>query len=80
MLHVALSRLGVPAHRAIVVGDSPNDVVAGRALGIPAIGVTYGIGSPRALARCRPERIVRSVDELRRELLGFVMRLAGGGR
>jgi len=37
-----LARLGIGAAEAVMVGDSPNDVLAGQGAGIPVIAVTYG--------------------------------------
>lgn len=40
----AMAALGV--RRAVLVGDGPQDVAAGRAAGVPVVGVTWGIGAP----------------------------------
>lgn len=32
--------------RAVMVGDSENDIVSGRAAGLPTIAVSYGFGAP----------------------------------
>jgi phosphoglycolate phosphatase len=48
----ACERLRVPASRAVVVGDSINDVLAARAAGMPIVCVPYGYNEgqdPRAL-------------------------------
>jgi phosphoglycolate phosphatase len=45
----ALEMLGHPA-RAVMVGDSGNDLKAGQAAGLPVVLVTYGYGTPAALA------------------------------
>lgn len=37
-----LEKLGVPADRALFIGDSRNDVCAARAAGVPCVCVTYG--------------------------------------
>jgi phosphoglycolate phosphatase len=39
-----LRDLGVPPERALMVGDSINDIAAGRAAGIATIGCTVGYG------------------------------------
>ena len=41
-LREALRRLGARAETAIMVGDSPNDVAAARALALPIVAVTFG--------------------------------------
>ena len=48
-VQAALTHLGGPA-RAVMVGDSANDLKAGKAAGLPVILVTYGYGTPEALA------------------------------
>ena len=45
LLHI-LREAGVEAEDAIMVGDSANDVRAGRAAGTVTCGVTYGLGAP----------------------------------
>ncbi len=41
-LRETLRRLGAEAGQAIAVGDSPNDVAAARAAGVPIVAVTFG--------------------------------------
>jgi membrane protein len=63
----ALGLAGVRAENAIIVGDSPYDVLAGCRAGIDVIAVLSG-GFPREdLASCDPVAIYRSVVELDRE-------------
>jgi phosphoglycolate phosphatase-like HAD superfamily hydrolase len=47
IFQAALQRLSLPADQAVVVGDSPHDAVAARAVGIVTIGVLCG-GFPEA--------------------------------
>ena len=42
VLEVALDRLGVPASRAVLVGDSTWDVAAAGRIGVPTVGVATG--------------------------------------
>lgn len=37
-----LARLDVPAARAVMVGDGPNDIAAGAAAGLPVVAVSWG--------------------------------------
>jgi HAD superfamily hydrolase (TIGR01549 family) len=63
----ALDLTGGPAAAAIVVGDTPYDVVAARRAGIDAIAVLSG-GFPRdELEACGPVAIYDSVVELDRQ-------------
>lgn len=58
----ALSTLGVS--RAVMVGDRSFDIIGAHACGIPAIGVSWGIGSPRELADAGAEIIVDDPRDL----------------
>jgi phosphoglycolate phosphatase len=49
---------------AVMIGDRSHDVVAARAHGLPAIGVTWGIGSREELEAAGAQRVVDSVGEL----------------
>jgi phosphoglycolate phosphatase len=67
----ALAALGLgPGARAALVGDRHHDVSAARALGIGAIGVTWGIGSEAELREAGAEWLVGAPGELARLLLG----------
>jgi phosphoglycolate phosphatase len=59
-LGAALDRLG--ATRAVMVGDRIFDVAAAHANGLAAIGVTWGIGTPKELQEA--ERLIDAPDEL----------------
>jgi pyrophosphatase PpaX len=61
---LALERLGMAAGRACFVGDAPFDIVAGRAAGVTAIGVTWGFFDRAALAGAGATTIVSSPAEL----------------
>ena len=45
LLHIVRGA-GVEAREAVMIGDSRNDVQAGRAAGTVTCGVTYGLGAP----------------------------------
>lgn len=64
MLQELLDELSVPVDRAIMVGDTEYDLEMARALGMPRVGVSYGVHTPERLAASQPEKIVHSVDEL----------------
>lgn len=57
----ALTHFGVPAARALLVGDSPIDVRTARAAGIAIWVVAYGYGPREEVAAERPDRVVRSL-------------------
>ena len=52
------------------VGDTVQDIVAGKAAGIRTVGVTYGLSDDAEIAAATPDAVVRSFDEMRRFLPG----------
>lgn len=49
--------------RAVMVGDSENDLAAARAAGIPCVLMTYGY-SPQPVERLRPDRLADRFEDL----------------
>lgn len=67
-LLAALRCLGVPPAAAVMCGDHPMDVVAGRAAGTATVGIlSEGLPADR-FARVHPDLVLSSVVELRRYL------------
>lgn len=64
-LQMALERLGADAAEAIMVGDHPMDIVAGRAAGMRAIAIAHGKLDERTFDACPPYCFLRSFAELR---------------
>jgi HAD superfamily hydrolase (TIGR01509 family) len=52
-----------PAH-AIMVGDTPADIMAGNAAGTMTCAVTYGFGTREALLQCAPAYVIESFGDL----------------
>jgi HAD superfamily hydrolase (TIGR01509 family) len=52
-----------PAH-ALVVGDTPADILAGKGAGTTTCAVTYGFGMREALLPCAPDYLIDSFGEL----------------
>ncbi len=50
MLLYQLAVLQIPHHEAIMVGDAPADIQAGKAAGITTVGVLWGYGNAEILA------------------------------
>ena len=67
---VALARLGVSANRAVMVGDTPDDVIAGRRAGGATVGVTTGVFDADALAAAGADVVVERLAELAELLSG----------
>ncbi len=65
VLRRAARRLGRPvrADEARVIGDTPRDVEAARAAGVPVLGVATGRFAPAELAACGADRVVESLAE-----------------
>lgn len=57
MLQELLDELSVPVDRAIMVGDTEYDLEMARALGMPRVGVSYGVHTPERLAASQPEKL-----------------------
>lgn len=60
---LALERLGVPPGRACFVGDSPSDVAAAAAAGVPSIGAVWGYTGP-ALDGCGPTALAAALTDV----------------
>lgn len=65
-VHLALRMLSVvPGPGSLFVGDSPHDLVSGRAAGVRTVAVTWGAAEEDVLVAEAPDHLVRSVAELR---------------
>ncbi|WP_374294968.1 HAD-IA family hydrolase [Acinetobacter sp.] len=69
MLLEILNVTGVPAHRALMLGDTSYDLEMAQRINMPRIGVSYGVHSVEVLEQFAPVAIVDSVRELREILL-----------
>jgi len=64
LLH-ALEAMGLPAIRAVYVGDAPRDIEAGRAAGMRTILAGYGyVGTGQDLSGWGADRIIARPEEL----------------
>jgi phosphoglycolate phosphatase len=66
----ALEQLRVPARQAVMVGDGPIDITAGKALGLKTIAVLSGGDRREALQASQPDLILDSVADLLPRLPG----------
>ncbi|MBI3803818.1 MAG: HAD-IA family hydrolase [Nitrospirae bacterium] len=66
MILRTLNHLQVPPSEAVMIGDSPNDVLAARAAGIKSCGVGYGLGDVNLLRESKPDFFVDTVADLKR--------------
>ena len=63
-LRVCLEGLDVAPADVVVVGDSPNDVNAARALGAVSVACTFGLVQPGLLKSSDPDFAIDSMGEL----------------
>ncbi len=50
--------------RVAMVGDSPNDILAARALGAVAVGCTYGLVAPERVRDAGPDHVIDDITDL----------------
>ena len=58
-----LGAAGGHAARAVMIGDSKNDILAAQAAGIPVIAVDFGY-TPEPVSKFKPDHIVSHYDEI----------------
>ncbi|MBN1607432.1 MAG: HAD-IA family hydrolase [Polyangiaceae bacterium] len=61
-------RLGVRARELVMVGDGPQDVCCGRAVGAFTVGIQGGLTQPKRLIDSRPDVLLDSMGALPRQL------------
>ncbi|MFG1699560.1 HAD family hydrolase [Nonomuraea sp. NPDC049309] len=61
---LVLRTLGVPARRAVMVGDTSHDIHMASAAGMRSIAVTYGVHSTDELAAAAPTRFAATFGEV----------------
>jgi phosphoglycolate phosphatase len=64
MVHETARRLGVATSEVVMVGDGPQDVLAGRAAGAFTVGVRGGIQAYERLQAASPDTIIDTLAEL----------------
>lgn len=65
MLRQIVSETGVPVERIVMVGDTIYDMEMARRIGMPAIGVTWGVHSQEQLSGHSPMAIASDIFKLR---------------
>jgi phosphoglycolate phosphatase len=69
-----MKRWGGDEENTVMIGDSPNDIRAGKAAGIHTIGVTYGFVDGQVLRKENPDLIVDSPAELQHAIECLIRR------
>lgn len=71
MVAEVIQRFGLDPGDCVMVGDRRYDVEAARANGVRAVGVTYGYGTEEELQDAGANRLVGSIEELEKMLIGY---------
>lgn len=69
MLTQILQETGIALERTVMVGDTTYDLEMAQRIGMPSIGVSYGVHNEAQLAQFEPIAIVHSIAELSAVLL-----------
>jgi phosphoglycolate phosphatase len=64
MLLAVMEKLGVARERAVLIGDSTNDINGGHNAGIKVCAVGYGMGDREKMAACEPEWFIETPEEM----------------
>jgi phosphoglycolate phosphatase len=64
MLHKVMEELKVEPDRAVLIGDSTNDIRGGHAAGIRVCAVGYGMGNREKMAACAPDWFIEQPEDL----------------
>ncbi|RMG68101.1 MAG: HAD family hydrolase [Calditrichaeota bacterium] len=59
-LRYILNQLNCPAERALIIGDTKNDILAGQAAGVKTCAVTFGFRTAEQLKSYRPDYLIHS--------------------
>jgi HAD superfamily hydrolase (TIGR01549 family) len=63
-VEATLAALGCQPDQALMVGDTPNDILAARAAYVKTCAVTYGFGATDDLRACEPDYYIDAFCEL----------------
>ena len=64
MLLKILDELKVERDRAVLIGDSTNDITGGHNAGIKVCAVGYGMGNREKMAACNPDWFIEQPEDL----------------
>ncbi|TBW48053.1 HAD family hydrolase [Marinobacter halodurans] len=68
MLREIMAHFGIAAEEAVMIGDTVYDMEMAQRIGMPAIGVEWGVHRRERLQAFAPAAIVSDVEELRQAL------------
>ncbi len=61
----ACNKLACPKHKAVMIGDSSNDILAAKAANIPVIAVSYGYDNGISIKELGADALIEEFKELR---------------
>lgn len=64
MLLKILDELKVERDRAVLIGDSTNDINGGHKAGLKVCAIGYGMGNREKMAACKPDWFIKKPEEL----------------
>ncbi len=59
----------IPPEEVLIIGDSPQDIEAGRSAGIATCGVTWGLRPPAEVENANPDFLIHDMSELKKLVL-----------
>jgi pyrophosphatase PpaX len=63
LLH-ALAQLKLPSHAAVMVGDTPHDIAAGRAAGTRTVGALYGFQNESTMRAAGADALIAQLSDV----------------
>jgi phosphoglycolate phosphatase-like HAD superfamily hydrolase len=60
-----LKNLGIKSEEAVMVGDLPADIIAGKKAGVLTVGISHGFGKQEELEAAGADKVVGSLAELK---------------
>lgn len=60
----ALDQLKIQPKEALMIGDSPYDIMSGKAAGVPTVAVAYSKIQPQVLAAAKPTYTIKTMGDL----------------
>jgi phosphoglycolate phosphatase len=63
-IQFVLDRINIPPEQVLMVGDSAQDVQAGKAAGVLTCGIRSNIGDTQQLDASKPEFMLNQIEDL----------------
>lgn len=69
MVLALLEKHDIPPEEVLIIGDSPQDIEAGRSAGIATCGVTWGLRPRSEIENADPDFLIHDMSELKKLVL-----------